>query len=36
MPSVDKTKINEMEEIARRVRIHIVKSTHEAGSGHPG
>ena len=36
MPSVDESKIKEMEEIARRVRIHIVKSTHEAGSGHPG
>lgn len=25
-----------MEEIARKVRVHIVKSTHAAGSGHPG
>lgn len=36
MPSVDKSKIKELGEIARKVRIHIVKSTHEAGSGHPG
>lgn len=36
MPSVDKSKIKELDEIARKVRIHIVKSTHEAGSGHPG
>ncbi len=36
MPSVDESKIKELEEIARKVRIHIVRSTHEAGSGHPG
>ncbi len=36
MPALAESKIKELEEIARRVRIHIVKSTHEAGSGHPG
>ncbi|MFO7792692.1 MAG: transketolase [Candidatus Saliniplasma sp.] len=36
MPSVEESKIKELEEIARKVRIHIVKSTHKAGSGHPG
>lgn len=36
MPSLDESRIEELEEIARRVRIHVVKSTHEAGSGHPG
>ena len=36
MPALEESKVNELEEIARRVRVHIVKSTHEAGSGHPG
>lgn len=36
MPALEESRIKELEEIARRVRIHIVKSTHEAGSGHPG
>ncbi len=36
MPALDKNRIKELEEIARRIRIHIVKSTHAAGSGHPG
>jgi len=36
MPALEKSKVEELEEIARRVRVHIVKSTHEAGSGHPG
>jgi len=36
MPALEESRINELEEIARRVRVHIVKSTHEAGSGHPG
>jgi len=36
MPALEESRVNELEEIARRVRVHIVKSTHEAGSGHPG
>ncbi|MFP3871754.1 MAG: transketolase [Candidatus Aenigmatarchaeota archaeon] len=36
MPTLNGSSIEELEEIARRVRVHIVKSTHEAGSGHPG
>lgn len=36
MPILKDDRIEELEEIARKVRIHIVKSTHEAGSGHPG
>lgn len=36
MAKLDKTRIKELEEIARKVRIHVVKSTHAAGSGHPG
>ncbi|MBS3816095.1 MAG: transketolase [Candidatus Thermoplasmatota archaeon] len=36
MPPLDDSKVEELEEIARRVRVHVVKSTHEAGSGHPG
>ncbi|MFW6083119.1 MAG: transketolase [Thermoplasmatota archaeon] len=36
MPILEESKREELEEIARRVRIHIVKSTNEAGSGHPG
>ncbi len=36
MPALDESRIKELEEIARKVRVHIVKSTHEAGSGHPG
>ncbi len=36
MAKLNDDKIEELKEIARRVRIHIVKSTHEAGSGHPG
>jgi len=36
MPALEESKVEELEEIARRVRVHIVKSTHEAGSGHPG
>ena len=36
MPTLEESKKKELEEIARRVRIHIVKSTNEAGSGHPG
>ncbi|MFO8109528.1 MAG: transketolase [Thermoplasmata archaeon] len=36
MLKLDTNRIKELEEIARRVRIHIVKSTHAAGSGHPG
>lgn len=36
MPSIEESKIKELKEVARRVRVHIVKSTHEAGSGHPG
>ena len=36
MPALEESRVKELEEIARRVRIHIVKSTHEAGSGHPG
>ncbi len=36
MPALTDSKIEELKEIARRVRVHIVESTHEAGSGHPG
>ncbi|MFW6196078.1 MAG: transketolase [Thermoplasmatota archaeon] len=36
MPILKESKKEELKEIARRVRIHIVKSTNEAGSGHPG
>jgi len=36
MPALEESRVDELEEIARRVRVHIVKSTHEAGSGHPG
>jgi len=36
MPALEESRIDELEETARRVRVHIVKSTHEAGSGHPG
>ncbi len=36
MPALDVNRIKELEEIARKIRIHIVKSTHAAGSGHPG
>ncbi len=36
MPTLEESKKEELEEIARKVRIHIVKSTNEAGSGHPG
>lgn len=36
MPALEEERVEELEEIARRVRIHVVKSTHEAGSGHPG
>ncbi len=36
MPVLEESRIKELEEIARRIRVHIVKSTHEAGSGHPG
>ncbi|MBS3781633.1 MAG: transketolase [Candidatus Thermoplasmatota archaeon] len=36
MPGLEESRVEELEEIARRVRVHIVKSTHEAGSGHPG
>lgn len=36
MPALKESRIKELEEIARKVRIHIVKSTHKAGSGHPG
>ncbi len=36
MPALETKRKEELEGIARKVRIHIVKSTHEAGSGHPG
>ncbi len=36
MPTLDDVRVKELKEIARRVRIHVVKSTHAAGSGHPG
>ncbi len=36
MPALDDSRIEELEEMARKIRVHIVKSTHEAGSGHPG
>lgn len=36
MPTLEESKKKKLEEIARKVRIHIVKSTNEAGSGHPG
>ncbi|MFO7992160.1 MAG: transketolase [Thermoplasmata archaeon] len=36
MPALKTNRKEELEEIARKVRIHIIKSTHEAGSGHPG
>ncbi len=36
MAKLDENRIKEIQEIARRVRIHVVKSTHAAGSGHPG
>jgi len=36
MPALEESRVDELEEIARSVRVHIVKSTHEAGSGHPG
>lgn len=36
MPALEGSRIEELEEIARKIRVHIVKSTHEAGSGHPG
>ncbi len=36
MPVLEESKIEELEEIARKVRVHVVESTHEAGSGHPG
>ncbi len=36
MPALEESRIEELEEIARKIRVHIVKSTHEAGSGHPG
>ena len=36
MPTLEESKKKELEEVARKVRIHIVKSTNEAGSGHPG
>ncbi len=36
MPALDENRKRDLEEIARRIRIHIVKSTHAAGSGHPG
>ncbi len=36
MPALQDTRVKELKEIARRVRIHIVRSTHSAGSGHPG
>ncbi len=36
MAKLDDNRIEEIEEMARRVRIHVVKSTHAAGSGHPG
>ncbi len=36
MSTLDDTRINELNEIARKIRIYVVKSTHAAGSGHPG
>lgn len=36
MSTLEESKVEELEEIARRVRVHVVKSTNEAGSGHPG
>ncbi len=36
MPTLNGSKVEELEKIARRVRVHIVRSTNEAGSGHPG
>lgn len=36
MPVLKDDRIKELEKIANEVRKHIVKSTHEAGSGHPG
>ncbi len=36
MSGLDDSRVEELEEIARKVRVHVVKSTNEAGSGHPG
>lgn len=36
MPALDENRISELEDIARKIRIHIIKSIHAAGSGHPG
>lgn len=36
MPPLNESEVEELKEIARRVRVHVVKSTNEAGSGHPG
>ncbi len=36
METLNDDRIKELKEIARRVRIYVVKSTNAAGSGHPG
>ncbi|MFP4000631.1 MAG: transketolase [Thermoplasmata archaeon] len=36
MPALEESRIKVLEEIARKIRVHVVESTHEAGSGHPG
>ncbi len=34
--AVDESLVEELSEWARRLRVHVLKMTHEAGSGHPG
>lgn len=36
MAELSRERIAELEEIARRIRVHIVRMIHAAGSGHPG